>query len=77
VGGVPARQISTPLLGQIQLAVDESMSEGAHVGKKNADLAIFHAPCQSAILRSNASGVTATFGQATFIDDEHREERLV
>src|SRR5207248_3422222 len=77
MGGVSTRQIGTPVLGQVQLAVDESMTTGGDVGEKDADLAVFDTPGEPAILGSDASGVAAAFGKAAFVKDQDREERLV
>ena len=74
---MPAKQISAPVLGQIQFAVDEAMAPLRDVREKHADLTIFDAPGASAILGSDASGVAPAFGNATFVKDEQREERLV
>ncbi len=49
------------------------MGKRGHVGEKNTDLAVFHAPGEPAILWCDARRVAAPFGKATFIDDEHRE----
>jgi hypothetical protein len=74
MGGLPARQIRAPVLGQIQLAVDESMGKLGDVREEDADLAVFHAPGTSAILGADASGVVSAFGKSAFINDEHRED---
>src|SRR5262245_56216670 len=67
MSGAPTRQISTPLLGQVQLTVDESMTQCGDVGEKDSHLAVFHAPRVPAVLRPNASRVLASFGKATFV----------
>jgi len=51
------------------------MAELGDVGKKHADLAILDASGAPAILRSDARRVTAPFGEAAFIQDQHGEER--
>lgn len=76
-GGLPAWQISTPFFGRIQLAVDKRMTTGGDVGEEDADLAVFHAPRQPAILRRDARGVATPFGEAAFICDEQREGDLL
>lgn len=77
VGGLPARQISAPVFGQIQFAVDESVALFCDVGEKDADLTVFHTPGAPAILGGDTSGVAAAFGKAAFVNDEHRPERFV
>jgi hypothetical protein len=62
MGGVPARQIAAPVVGQIQLTVDEGVASGGDVGEEDADLTVFHPSRQPTVLRSDASGVTAPFG---------------
>src|SRR5260370_25405333 len=76
MGGVPAQYISTPVFGQVQLAVDESMSQRGDKGKEDTDLAVFHTPGAPAILGGDTSGVAAAFGEAAFVNDKHRPERL-
>ncbi len=63
--GLPAQRVGAPVFGQIQLAVDEGMAGGSHIGEKDADLAVFHTPGQPAILGADASRVTSAFGKAT------------
>ena len=62
--GVPARQISAPVCGQIQFAVDEGMAQFRDVGEEDADLTIFDASSAPAILGSDASRVAPAFGKA-------------
>jgi hypothetical protein len=73
MSGLPPGWVGAPVLGQIQLAVDEGMAGGGHIGEKDADLAVFHAPGPPAILGADAGRVTPAFGKATFIDDQDRE----
>ena len=72
-----AWQIGTPVFGQVQLAVDEGVSQGRHVGEEDTNLAIFDTTSEPAIMESDARGVTPAFGHATFVNDKHREERLM
>jgi hypothetical protein len=72
-----ARQISTPVCGQIQLAVDEAMTQVGNVGEKNADLTVFDASGASAILRGHPGRMAAAFGKAAFIKDQDGIERLL
>ena len=76
VSGLAAWQISTPVFGQIQLAVDEAMTQRRDVGEKNADLTVFDVPGASAILGGDPGRMATAFGKATFIEDEDRIERL-
>ena len=76
MGGLPAWAIGTPVLGQIQLAVDEGMTGGGHVGEEDAHLAVFHAPSAPTILGPDARRVAAALGKAAFIQDQHGEGRL-
>ena len=46
VGRASARQISAPVFGHIQVAIDEGMAQGRHVGEKDAHLAVL-APLRS------------------------------
>ena len=50
------------------------MAPGGHVGQKDADLTVVDLSGRAAILRLDTRRVTATFGEAAFIDDEHWEE---
>ena len=50
------------------------MSCGRDVGEEDAHLAVFNAPSASAVLVPNASGVLAPFGEAAFIDHQHRKD---
>jgi hypothetical protein len=43
VGRASARQISAPVFGHIQVAIDEGMAPGCHVGEKDAHLAVLAA----------------------------------
>jgi hypothetical protein len=60
-------------LGQVQLAVDEAMTQGGDVREKDAHLAVFHAAGAAAVLGADASRVLALFGKATFVNDEDWE----
>ena len=42
VGRASARQISAPVFGHIQVAVDQRMAQGRDVGEKNTDLAVLN-----------------------------------
>src|SRR5437899_4433524 len=77
MGGVPAREIGAPVLGQIQLTIDEGMTQRGDIGKEDTNLTVFHTPGAPAILGGDTSGVASTFGKATFVNDEHREGCLV
>jgi hypothetical protein len=73
MGSLSAWQISAPLFGQVQFAVDEGVAEIRDVGGKDADLAVFDAPSPPAMLRGDAWGVVSTFGEATFVEDQDWE----
>ena len=73
VSSLSAWQISTPVFGEIQFAVDEAMAQLRDVGEEDADLTMFDAPGASAILRCDARRVATAFGKATFIQDENGE----
>src|SRR5947209_15183631 len=45
------------------------------IAEEDADLAVLHACGDATILSCDASGVCAAFGEATFIEDQDREER--
>ena len=77
VGRASARQISAPVFGHIQVAVDQRMAQGRDVGEKNTDLAVLDLSGRPAILGSDARRVAAAFGKAAFIQHEDRERRLV
>jgi hypothetical protein len=77
MSGLLAWQIGTPVFGQVQLAVDEGVSCGRHVGEEDTDLAIFDTTSEPAVLGCDARGVTPAFGKATFVNDKHREGRLM
>src|SRR5258708_6387621 len=69
----PAWLIGAPVFGEIQLAVNEGMTQSGDVGEEDADLTMLDASGESAILWSNACGVGAAFGEATFVHDKHGE----
>ena len=71
VSSLSAWQSRAPVFRQIQLAVDEGVAGGGDVGEEDADLTVFHAVGESAILGSDASGVVTAFGKATFVNDKH------
>ena len=73
VGRASARQISAPVFGHIQVAIDEGMAPGRHVGEKDAQLAVLDLAGHPAILRPDACRVAAAFGKAAFIQHEDRE----
>ena len=77
MSALTAGLIGAPVLGQIQLAVNETMTQFGDEGKKDADLAVLDAAGASAILGSDPCRVAAAFGKAAFIEDENRIERLV
>jgi len=77
MSGEPSGWVGAPVLGQIQLAVDEGMAGGGHVGEKDAHLAVFHAPGPPAILGADARRVAPAFGKAAFIQDQHRKGHIV
>jgi hypothetical protein len=74
VSGSPAGRILAPVLGQIQFTINEGVSQGGDIADKDADLTIFHPAGDATILRPHPGGVLAAFGQATFIEGQHREE---
>src|SRR5947209_17542157 len=69
-----AWEVSAPLLGHIQFAIDEAMAPLGHVGEEDADLTVVDAPAHPAVLRRDARRVVTAFGKATFVQDEHRIE---
>jgi hypothetical protein len=75
VSSLSAWQISAPVFGQIQFAVDEGVAELRDVGGKDADLAVFHASGAPTMLRGDTWGVASAFGEATFVEDQDREGR--
>ncbi len=77
VSGEPARQIVTPLFGQIQFAVDQRMAQRRDVGEEDAHLTVVDLSRRPAILLPDADRVAAAFGKAAFINDEDREGWLV
>ena len=64
VSGLPTRQIVAPVLGQIQLPINEGMAQGRHVGEEDAHLTIFDPSRHPAILRLHARRVAAPLGKA-------------
>jgi len=73
MGGVPAREIGAPVLGQIQLTIDEGMTQRGDRGKEDTSLAVFHTPGAPAILGGDTSAVASVFGKAAFIKDQDWE----
>ena len=73
MGGLPARQISAPVFGQIQFTVDESMALFSDVREEDTDLTVFHTPGAPAILGGHTSRVASALGEAALINDENRE----
>src|SRR5438067_2449849 len=76
MSGLPAGGILAPVLWQIQLAIDEGMAAGGDVGEKDPDLAIFDAAGEATVLRPDPGRVLAALGDGTFIEGQHREDRL-
>jgi hypothetical protein len=72
VGRASARQISAPVFGHIQVAVDQRMAQGRDVGEKNTDLAVLDLSGRPAILGSDARRVAAAFGKAA----DHSSTRI-
>ena len=75
MGGEAAGRVSAPVLGQVQLAINEAVALCRDIGEEHADLAVFDAPGAAAILRLDTGGVVAAFGKATFIQDPHGQGR--
>ncbi len=76
MSGLTARQISAPVLGQIEFAVDEGMAQFGDVGKEDADLTVFDLSRGPAILPPDTRRVAAAFGEAAFVDDHNRIQWL-
>src|SRR5258706_16444589 len=70
MGGLSAGGILAPLLGQIQVAVDQAVAQGGDGGEKDADLAVVHTAGGSAILGLDGSGGGAAFWKGAFIKDQ-------
>lgn len=75
VSSTAAWQVSAPLLGQVQLAVDEGMAALGDVGEEDANLAVLDGAAGTAILLSDTSGVVATFGTPALIGSENGENQ--
>ncbi len=59
VGSAPPRQISAPVFGHIQVAIDQGMAQCRHVGEKDADLAVlapFRLPHNTGVRRQRSGG---------------------
>src|SRR5256885_8050080 len=76
MSGTPAGQIGAPVLGQVQLAVDEAMTQLGDQGQEDTGLTVFHTPGAPAILGGHTSGVAAAFGEAGLINDKDWEGGL-
>jgi len=70
VGLVPPLAISTPLLGEVKLAVEQAMSPGAAQGQKHPNLAVLNPAGCPAVLALDPHRVLALFQEARLIDNE-------
>ena len=77
MSGLPPGWVGTPVLRQIQCAVNEGMPLRRDVGEEDAHLAVLHSAGPPAILGPDARRVAPAFGKATFIQDQHRKGRLI
>jgi hypothetical protein len=75
VSGAAPGQVSAPLFGKVQFAIDEGMASLGDIGEEDADLTILDGSTGTAILRRDASGVAATFGAAALIGSKNGENR--
>ena len=73
MSGLPASRVGAPVFWQVQFAIDEGVSGGGDVGEEDAHLTVVHMSGRAAILVPDSGGVGAPFGEAAFIDHEHRK----
>src|SRR5687768_6354226 len=59
-----------PLLGQIQLAVDESLTPIGSVGQEHSHLAVLRLACGAGVLALDPDALLALLDEARLIDDE-------
>ena len=68
--GTPVR-ILAPVLGQVELAVDQRVALAAGVSQEHADLHILDPARRAAILPGHADGVLALLQKSSLVDDEN------
>src|SRR5829696_775542 len=64
--------VMSPLLGQIQLPVDESLTPKGGIGQKHPDLAVLRLAGGAGVLALDPDALLALLDEARFIDDEDR-----
>lgn len=75
VGGLASREISAPVFGQVQFAIDEAMALLGDVGEENTNLTVLDGSAHAAILDGDASGVATAFGQGALINSQNGKDR--
>jgi hypothetical protein len=63
--------VSRPILGQVKLAVQGTITRRACVSQENADLAIVHLAQPAAPLTVDAAGLRPFFGEGTGVDNHY------
>src|SRR6266700_1138776 len=69
-GLLAARAIGDPVGGEVEFAINEGMACGGDKAEKDADLAVFDLSGAAAPLGFDASGMSALFGKAGFIEGQ-------
>ena len=69
-----AAPIGGPLLGQIQLTVQQDMAQRTGIAQKHGDLAMVHLTRCPAVLAGDASRVVTFFQKAGFVEHQYRPE---
>ena len=72
MSGLPSAGVVGPVLGQIQLAVDEGAALVRDIGGKHADLAVGDLARRSGVLAAHAARVLALLEKAGLVDHQHR-----
>jgi hypothetical protein len=70
-GRTAARAVSDPVLGEIELAVDERLTLGGAVGTEDTDLTVLDAAGCARVHPSDAGAPLALLQEARFVDDQH------
>src|SRR5215218_3670562 len=71
-GPLAALLVMSPLLGQIQLPVDESLTPKGGIGQKHPDLAVLRLAGGAGVLALDPGAALALLDEARLIDDEDR-----
>ena len=75
VSSLTSGQVSAPVLGHIQFAINEAMALLSDVGEEDANLAVLDGATDAAILGRDASRMAPTLGEAALINGHNGKDR--